>query len=100
MSEQSEYRSLKAERLIASGSQKKAVFKALRRDVMNPTVIRKRSMEYNGKIDMSSTSKILRIFVEYGLAECINEGARTGRLYRMTKFGEEEKEKLKELLEE
>jgi len=100
MSDELQYGSYKAERLIASGSQKKAVFKVLKSAVMTPTLIRKRSMEYNEKIDMASVSKILKCFVKNGLAECVNEEERTGRLYKLTKFGEEIKEKLKELLED
>ena len=34
-------------------------------------------------------SKVLKELKESGVAECINEEARKGRLYRLTELGEE-----------
>ena len=41
-------------------------------------------------------SKVLRELKESGVAECINEEAKRGRLYRLTSIGEDIAENLKD----
>lgn len=52
--------------------------------VKTPTVIAKDS-----GIRSNHISKVLRELKEVGVAECINEDARKGRLYRLTDLGDE-----------
>ena len=58
--------------------------KSLQNDVKTPTKI----AEDTG-IRTNHMSKVLKELKESGVAECINEEARKGRLYRLTDFGEE-----------
>ena len=94
MPERSEEQHWKAYRWIVAGTQRMAVLKALRNIETTPTMIRQASTKHNERIDMSSASKILRRFVERGIAICINEAEKTGRLYRLTELGEMLKERL------
>ncbi len=63
--------------------------KALKDDVKTPTNIAKEA-----GILPNHISKVLRELKETGIAECINEEARKGRLYRLTDIGEEIVDKL------
>ena len=67
------------------------VVKSLKDDVKIPTKI----AEDSG-IKTNHISKVLRELKKSGIAECINEEARKGRLYRLTDLGEEIVEKLEE----
>ena len=58
--------------------------KALKDDVKTPTKI----AEDSG-IRTNHISKVLKELKESGVAECINEECRKGRLYRLTDLGEE-----------
>lgn len=60
------------------------VVKSLQNDVKIPTKI----AEDSG-IKTNHISKVLRELKESGIAECINEEARKGRLYRLTSVGDE-----------
>lgn len=58
--------------------------KALKDDVKTPTKI----ADETG-IRKNHISKVLRELKEAGVAECVNEEAHRGRLYRLTSVGEE-----------
>ena len=58
--------------------------KALKNETKIPTQIAK-----DAGIRSNHISKVLRELKEVGVAECINEEARKGRLYRLTDLGEE-----------
>jgi hypothetical protein len=73
---------------VVRGKQRIAVLKA----IDNPktvTQICKASKQYNEKISLNNCSDILRSFARIGLAICLNNQDRTGRLYKLTKVGEE-----------
>lgn len=59
---------------------------------MTPTQIHQQAKKYNQKMSLNNTSDVLRNFVRKGLAECLNPTAKTGRLYQLTKEGEEIRE--------
>lgn len=63
--------------------------KALKDDVKTPTKIAN-----DVGIRPNHISKVLRELKETGVAECINEEVRKGRLYRLTSVGDEIVEKL------
>ncbi|WP_458403450.1 winged helix-turn-helix domain-containing protein [Methanobrevibacter sp.] len=58
--------------------------KALKNDIKTPTHIAE-----DAGIRVNHISKVLRELKETGLAECINEDAKKGRLYRLTDVGQE-----------
>ena len=58
--------------------------KALKNEIKTPTVIAN-----DTGIRTNHISKVLKELKETGIAECINEEARKGRLYRLTSVGEE-----------
>ena len=58
--------------------------KALKDEVLMPTQIAK-----DAGIRTNHISKVLKELKETGVAECINEDFRKGRLYRLTSLGEE-----------
>ena len=66
---------------ILAGTQRVAVIKVMDR-VKIPRDIGKEC-----KMGSKDTSRTLRDFVKKGIAECLNEEARTGRLYKLTKTG-------------
>ena len=76
---------------VLRGIQRKTVIKVMDR-VKIPRDIGKES-----KISSKDTSRTLRDFVNKGIAECLNEEAKTGRLYKLTKLGKTIRE---EILEE
>ena len=59
------------------------IVKALEDDVKTPT-----SIAADAGIRQNHISKVLKELKETGVAECINEEARKGRLYRLTETGE------------
>ena len=63
--------------------------KALKDEVKIPTKIAE-----DAGIRTNHISKVLRELKESGVAECINEEARKGRLYRLTSIGDEIVDKL------
>ncbi|MBE6507944.1 MAG: winged helix-turn-helix transcriptional regulator [Methanobrevibacter sp.] len=65
--------------------------KSLKDDVKMPTQI----ADETG-IRRNHISKVLRELKESGVAECINEEAKRGRLYRLTDVGEDIADKLNE----
>ena len=66
--------------------------KSLKNEIKTPTVIAN-----DTGIRTNHISKVLKELKETGIAECINEEARKGRLYRLTSVGEEIVDKLEEL---
>ncbi len=72
---------------VIRGVQRKAILKAMDK-VRTVTDICKKSKYYNEKISLNNCSDILRSFATNGLAECLNEHDRTGRLYKLTEDGE------------
>ena len=63
--------------------------KVLKDEVKTPT-----NIAADAGIRPNHISKVLRELKETGVAECINEDARKGRLYRLTSVGDEIFEKL------
>lgn len=63
--------------------------KALKNETKIPTQI-----AAEAGIRPNHISKVLRELKEQNIAECINEEARKGRLYRLTDMGEEIMDKL------
>lgn len=63
--------------------------KALKDEVKTPTAIARDS-----GIRTNHISKVLKELKEVGVAECINENAKKGRIYRLTSLGDEIAEKL------
>ena len=58
--------------------------KTLKNEVKTPTNIAE-----DAGIRVNHISKVLRELKESGVAECINEDSRKGRLYRLTDVGDE-----------
>ena len=63
--------------------------KSLKNEIKTPTVIAN-----DTGIRTNHISKVLKELKETGIAECINEEARKGRMYRLTSVGEEIVDKL------
>ena len=80
---------------IEKGIQRKAVLKALSMK-MTPSFIRKVSRKFNEKISLANTSDILKCLVNRGLAVCLNNEEKRGRLYELTETGREVRENLLE----
>jgi len=72
---------------VVRGRQRIAVLKSITKQ-QTPTETRQKSKQYNEKISLNNTSDILRSFVKQGLAVCVNDTAKTGRLYQLTPDGE------------
>jgi len=72
---------------IIRGRQRTAILKSISKP-QTPTETRHKSKRYNEKISLNNTSDILRSFVKNGIAVCINNDAKTGRLYQLTDEGE------------
>ena len=71
---------------VLRGTQRMAVIKVMDRTKI-PRDIRKEAKEFDDKISKANTSRVLRDFVKKGIAVCLNEEQRTGRLYKLTKSG-------------
>jgi len=56
--------------------------------------IHKQSKHYNKRISLNNTSDILRDFVRQGIAVCLNNEDRVGRIYQLSKDGEEIRKEL------
>lgn len=80
---------LKKYAFVSISSYRTRTVKSLKGDVKMPTEIAK-----DTGIRRNHISKVLRELKDSGVAECINEEARRGRLYRLTDAGEEIVEKL------
>lgn len=75
---------LKTYAYINISSYRVKTVKALKDEVLMPTQIAK-----DAGIRTNHLSKVLKELKETGVAECINEDFRKGRLYRLTSLGEE-----------
>ncbi len=85
---------------VVRGKQRIAVLKALS-STQTPSYTFKKSKQFNERMSMNNTSDILRRFVKMGIAICINEEERVGRLYKLTGIGEKIRiELLKEVTNE
>jgi DNA-binding MarR family transcriptional regulator len=73
---------------VYGGKQRRAIIRVISKP-LTPAQICKKSKQYNEKITINNTSDILRSFKKRGLAICLNEEARRGRLYKLTEVGEE-----------
>jgi len=78
---------------ILKGTQRMAVLKAMSKP-MTPSLIREKSICYNPKVSLNNCSNVLRSFAKRGVAVCINEQEKRGRIYKPTKDGEEIRELL------
>lgn len=72
---------------VERGRQRIAVLKSMSKP-QTPTETRHKSKHYNPKISLNNTSDVLRSFVRNGIAVCLNNEAKTGRLYQLTSEGE------------
>ena len=75
---------LKTFAFVNISSYRVKTMKTLKGNIKTPTKIAKDS-----GIRINHISKVLSELKENGLAECINEDARKGRLYRLTSLGDE-----------
>lgn len=78
---------------VLGGNQRMAVIKAMDREKIQRD-IRKNAQQYSDKISRSSTSRILKSFVEKGIAVCQTKQRRVGKLYELTKLGKEIRQEL------
>lgn len=75
---------LKKYAYVSISSYRAKVVKAMEDDVKTPV-----KLAADSGIKKNHISKVLRELKESGVAECINEEAKRGRLYRLTDTGEE-----------
>ncbi len=73
---------------VKRGVQRKAVLKAIE-PMMTPAEIHKAAKKFNPKLSLNNTSDILRGFVKVKIAICVNPKETHGRLYKITKKGQE-----------
>ena len=78
---------------VVRGSQRIAVIKALIHPT-TPTLAFKKAKEYHNKISLNNTSSVLRTLAKMGLVICINDDAKTGRIYELTEEGKEIQDEL------
>lgn len=67
---------------VIRGKQRSLVIKALN-GIKTPTQIKEET-----KLGLNNVSDILRLFVKKGIAKCLNENEKVGRLYKLTQKGE------------
>jgi len=75
---------------VLAGTQRVAVIKVMDK----PKIPRDLSKE--SKISSNDTSRVLRSFVKKGIAVCLNEESKKGRLYQLTKSGKAIREEMTE----
>jgi len=73
---------------VVRGKQRVAIIKSFSKD-MTPSQIHKKCKTFNEKVSLNNTSDVLRSFVKEGIAICLNEEDRIGRIYQLTDEGEE-----------
>ncbi len=73
---------------VVRGRQRIAIIKAMSKS-QTVTQICKISKQFNGKISLNNCSDALRCFARLGLAKCLNNEVKVGRLYELTEVGEE-----------
>ena len=79
---------LKLYALVVRGRQRIAIIKAMSKH-QTVTQTCKASKQYNKKVSLNNCSDIVRKFAVIGLAICLNDHDRTGRLYKLTEEGDE-----------
>lgn len=67
---------------ILRGKQRRSILKSLNKPKI-PTQIKD-----DTKLSLNNVSDILRLFVSKGIAKCLNEKEKTGRIYKLTKLGD------------
>lgn len=78
---------------LVRGIQREAIIKVMGKPKM-PSRICKEAKELNEKINLNSTSEVLRDFVRKGIAVCLNPEQKVGRLYELTEKGRNLREEL------
>lgn len=78
---------------VMAASRREAVIRVMDRPKI-PRDIRKEAMEFNDKLSRSGVSITLRDFVKKGIAVCVNEDYRVGRVYELTSLGKEIREEV------
>ena len=78
---------------VVRGSQRIITIKVME-SKQRPSDITRLTKKNNPKITLNTTSDTLRDFVEMKIAKCLNEEAKTGRLYILTEQGHQIKEEL------
>lgn len=78
---------------LVRGIQRVAIIKVMDRPKM-PSRISKEAKQLNEKINLNSTSDILRHFVKKGIAVCLNPEQKVGRLYELTRKGKKLREEI------
>jgi len=78
---------------LVRGIQRVAIIKVMDRPKM-PSRISREAKQSNEKINLNSTSDILRQFVKKGIAVCLNPDQKVGRLYELTKKGKRLREEI------
>ncbi|MCX6817301.1 MAG: ArsR family transcriptional regulator [Candidatus Aenigmarchaeota archaeon] len=73
---------------LVRGSQRKAIIEALEKPKI-PSQIRN-----DTKLSIANVSKILKLFVDNGIAECLNPNTKMGKLYKLTPKGQALREEL------
>jgi len=68
---------------LVRGKQRRTIIKVMN-DIKTPTQIKEET-----KLSLNNVSDIIRLFIKKGIAKCLNEEDKVGRLYKLTKKGEE-----------
>jgi len=78
---------------LVRGSQRIITLRVIE-GTQRPADICRLAKKLNNKISLNTTSDTLRDFVKMKIAKCLNEEAKTGRLYVLTEQGKLMKEEL------
>ena len=68
---------------LVRGKQRRTIIKVMN-DIKTPTQIKEET-----KLSLNNVSDVLRLFIKKGIVKCLNEEDKVGRLYKLTKKGEE-----------
>ena len=68
---------------LVRGKQRRGIIKVVD-DIKTPTQIKEET-----KLSLNNVSDVLRLFIKKGIVKCLNEEDKVGRLYKLTKKGEE-----------
>jgi Mn-dependent DtxR family transcriptional regulator len=80
---------LELEAWILRGSQKRIIFGLLKGRRIIPAQLYEEAIKINSKITRNSVSDVLREFKKKGVVQCLNPKEVKGRIYTLTKLGEE-----------
>ena len=78
---------------VARGSLRRAVILGMSKEMIVSDIY-KEAKKYNKLISLNNTSDTLRDFVKKGLAKCLNEKEKVGRIYQLTEIGEKIRKEL------